>query len=118
MATERALAAREMVVREKPVKTDKGDKIKKAPQQPRVQRVHKRPRWHDATDGPEDAEASLPKRRDHTATVKSAWWRGGNTAEPETELLDAVAILRSLQNSPPCPELLADPASGVCVCVR
>ena len=114
VATERVLAAREVVVREKPDKTDKGDKTKKAPQQPRVQRIPKRPRWRDATEGPEDAETSLPKRRDRKATVKSAWWRrGGNTAELETELLDAVAILRSLQNSPPCPELLADSLPGV-----
>jgi hypothetical protein len=104
VASDRILVAREVIVREKPERTDKIDKPKKASPQ-RAQRVPKRPRWHDST---EEAEAEAPpKRRDRKAAVKSAWWShgSGNMTEVETELLDAVAILRSLQNSPPCPQV-------------
>jgi hypothetical protein len=110
VASDRILVAREVIVREKPERTDKIDKPKKASPQ-RAQRVPKRPRWHDST---EEAEAEAPpKRRDRKAAVKSAWWShgSGNMTEVETELLDAVAILRSLQNSPPCPQLLPEPAA-------
>ena len=105
VASDRVLVASEVMVREKPERTEKIDKPKKAPQQ-RAQRVSKRPRWRDST---EEAEAEAPpKRRDRKAAVKrSARWShgGGNMTEVETELLDAVAILRSLQNSPPCPQV-------------
>jgi len=102
VATDRILVPRQVMEREKPEKTGKIDKPKKAPQQ-RAQRVPKRPSWSDPT---EEAEAP-PKRRDRKAAVKSGWWShgGGNMTEVETELLDAVAILRSLQNSPPRPQV-------------
>lgn len=107
VSRDRVLVPREVKVREKPERTDKVDKPNKAPQQ-RAQRVPKRPCWRDST---EEAEVEAPpKRRDRKAAVKSGWWShgSGNMLEVETELLDAVAILRSLQNSPPldpCPQV-------------
>jgi len=87
-------------------KRDKSDRPKKAQQQQqqqRAQRTPKRSRVHD------DEEEDVPggKRQDRKAAVKSGWWRRGQRGagdEVERELLEAVAILRSLQSSTPMPE--------------
>lgn len=83
---------------------EKAEKPRKVPQQ-RTQRATKRPRWGEADDTSK-GEDSRPKRQNRKAAVKSGWWRrSSGSAEVESELLDAVAILRSLQHSPPCPSM-------------
>ena len=72
-------------------------------QQQRGQRNPKRSRVHA------NGEDELPggKRQDRKAAVKSGWWRRGLPGaadEVERELLEAVAILQSLQSSAPMPD--------------
>lgn len=77
---------------------EKAKNAKKVPL-PRTQRAIKRPRcWGEVTDKFEKEQ--MLKSED----CKTAFKVGGSGwAEDERELLEAVAILNSLQNSPPCP---------------
>ena len=86
-------------------KRDKWERPKKALQAQqqlaphhRVQRTPKRSRMQDDRDD----GSSVAKRQDRKAAIKSGWWRrGGGVDDVERELLEAVAILRSLHSSQP-----------------
>jgi hypothetical protein len=79
-----------------------GNKDQSKTVSPRVPRSPKRPRAFI-----DDANAAPSKRPGRKAALKSRlWWRPSKPGAPaelgEHELLDAVAILTSLQNSLPC----------------